>query len=372
VSTELRENVGQFLDREVLPRLAGGDECIPRELWRSAARAGLLCRTIERAFGGYGDDFFSSAVVIEEIARRRVHSAAPFYLHSEVAVPYIARFGSRAQTRRYLPQCSSGGMIVALALSEAESGSDLRRIRTTASRYGSHYVMEGEKVHVSYGGQADLLVVSAKVGDEGELTLFLVEAPTGGLERAVLSRDGLRGLETAVLRFRNCRVPLGNRLGAEGMGLVYILEMLCAERLVLAIAAHASCRQALGELILHCQGSESSVTRLLDYQNTRFVVADLVSECAVNQVFLEHCIASHAARGVSASDAAISKLRTTEALKRVTAAGVQLRGGLGLTRGPSTPFTQDLLDSAAQTIWGGTSEVMKEVISSDLQRWVSQ
>jgi alkylation response protein AidB-like acyl-CoA dehydrogenase len=331
----------------------------------------MLCRTLRPEFGGPGDDFFSAAVVIEEIARRRLHAAAAFYLHSDVAVPYLARFGSPGQQARYLPECAAGRATVALALTEEHSGSDLRAIRTTAVRRGEHYLLNGEKTHVSGGAQASLLVVSARKPDGEGLTLLLVDASAHALERHTLPRHGLAGLETASIRFRDCRVPIGSRLGSEGMGLAYLVQMLAAERLVLAVAAQAAGRRVLGDLVRACGARSTRTGSVLAYQNTRFLLAELAAESAVNQAFVDACVAQQAGAGVRDSGAAIAKLRTTETLKRMALAAAQLRGAAGMTRVRS-PVAEDLLDSCVQTIWGGPSEVMKEIIATDLDGWAEQ
>lgn len=371
----LRARVGEFLDREIVPHYASWerDGLIPRETWWKAGAEGLLCRGIPAKYGGWGGDFLESAVVIEEVSKRRVTSFMT-YLQSDIAVPYILELGTEEQKRKYLPTCVSGECLVALAITEPHSGSDLSDIRMTATPVADGYVLDGEKMHVSNGTCADLLIVAARTapvvaGRRAELSLLLVEGRAAGLQRTPLRKAGMRALDSGHLKFQQCHVPATNLLGAEGMGLVYLMRLLGLERLALAVGAQATGAAILRDLISACSRRRTLHGSLLDYQNTRFTIADLLSEAAVNQAFVDQCVAAHQGGKGDPWAFCVAKLRTTELLKRMALQAVQLRGARGLSTEAGDRASQDLLDACVQTVWGGASEVMRDIIGSRRELW---
>jgi acyl-CoA dehydrogenase len=370
----LRARVSAFLDREVAPHYASWERAgsVPREAWARAGALGLLCPSVPEAYGGPGGDFLDSVVVIEEVSRRRL-TGFMTYLQSDIVVPYIHLLGHEQQKRRYLPACVTGERLVAVAMTEPHSGSDLGAIRTTASKVDGRYVLDGEKMHVSSGMSADLLIVAARTSAAGSregLSLFLVDAASAGLGRRALRKAGVRALDTAHVTFERCLVPADNLLGAEGMGFVYLVRLLNLERLVLAIGAQAACAQILRDLVADCASRRTSQGSVLDYQNTRFTVADLLSETAVNQTFVDQCIALHLRGETDPQAFCVAKLRTTEALKKAALHAVQLRGARGVSAEDDDRAAQDLLDACVQTVWGGTNEIMRDIIGKGIQSWM--
>lgn len=367
-----REQVRRVLEDDLLPRNVNRStlERLPKEAWLIAGENGLLCRTLPAAYGGHGDSLASAAVIIEEIIRLRLHLAS-FYLHSDIAVPYLSRFGTPAQRQRYLPECATGREVAALALTEPHTGSNIEGTCTTGTRVGNHYVVRGLKTTISLGMSASLLIVSVNHPERAGLSILLVDAASTGIERHQQPKRGLNGLDIAQLRFDDCHVPVANRLGAEGMGLAYIVAMLTVERLVLAIAAQAQCEDVLGRALNECQVSRSSGGPIRRFQSVRFTIAELVAECAVNKSFIERCVTEYDATGrLHAQTSAIAKLRATETLKKIALASVQLHGASGvLSAADGGSPADDVLDACCQTIWGGTSEVLKEAIASDLSQW---
>ena len=333
---------------------------------------GLLCRTVSKDYGGPGESFLRSVVVIEEVSKRRL-SGFMMYLQSDIVVPYLIQIGSELQKQRFLPECVTGDRLAAIAITEPHCGSDLEAMKTSAAKGPGGYRITGTKTHVSGGINADLIVVATrtagqKAGREGT-SLFLVETPIEGLERVVLPKVGLRALDTSSLVFAGTLVSEDCLLGAEGMGFLYLVKLLTIERLVLAISAQAACNQMLRETIGDCGNRVFSSGSVLDFQNTRFALADLISECVANQALIDRCIVEQMRGDLDPTAACIAKLRTTELLKRIALQAVQFRGARGVGAAAGDRAAQDLLDACVQTIWGGTNEVMKDIIGQGLETW---
>ena len=369
-----REGVADFLEREIAPNYPEWEAngIVPKDAWRRAGDAGLLCRTVSRDYGGPGESFLRSVIVIEEVSKRRL-SGFMTYLQSDIVVPYLIQIGSESQKRRYLPDCVTGRRLAAVAITEPHCGSDLAAMKTSASKGPGGYRITGTKTHVSGGTNADLIVVATRtagenVGREGT-SLLLVETPIEGLDRIALPKAGLRALDTSSLVFAGTLVSEDCLLGAEGMGFLYLVKLLTIERLVLAISAQAACNQILRETIGDCGNRVFSRGSVLDFQNTRFALADLISECVTNQVFIDRCIIEQMRGDMNPTAACIAKLRTTELLKRIALQAVQFRGARGVGAAAGDRAAQDLLDACVQTIWGGTNEVMKDIIGQGLETW---
>jgi alkylation response protein AidB-like acyl-CoA dehydrogenase len=368
----LRHHVGAFLDEEIVPHHQGWTEreYVPPDAWQKAGSNGLLCRTVPVEYGGLGRDFRDSVIVIEELAARRLPGLLT-YLQSDIVAPALLRLGSETQKLRYLPALCAGRSLGAMALTEPHSGSDIYAMQTKAERSGDGFVLNGSKTHISNGSTADLIVVAARsrqhaIGGQAGFTLLLVEATTPGLSREKISKSGMRALNTSCLRFDNCPVGADGLLGPEGLGFLHLMTFLVVERLVLSVYAQASGEALLRELIGACHDRRTSMGTVLGYQNTQFRLADLFSECATNRAFVDLCIAQHLAGRLDPRAACIAKLRTTELLKTIAALGFQLRGASGISGVEGTRTTQDLVDSAIQSIWGGSSEVLRDVIGRGL------
>ena len=365
----LRETARRFIERECTPRQGEWDEAgrVDRETWLKAGREGLLCMTLPEEYGGAGGDFGHSAVLIEELAYSGISGPA-FSLQSDIIAPYILRVGSEEQKRRWLPKCASGEVILAIAMSEPGAGSDLRSIRTSAIRHGDEYVVNGAKTFISSGLNSDLVVVVAKTdpaaGGKG-ISLVLVETDRPGFRRGrKLDKMGQRAADTAELFFDDVRVPATNLLGEEGRGLNYLMQELAQERFAIAIGAAARAEAMLVETVAYTKQRQVFGQRLFDFQNTRFKLADVKTRVTAMRLMVDQYLALHMRRKLTLEEAAMVKLFTTEELSRVLDDLLQLHGGYGYMM--EYPIARAFVDTRVTRIYGGTSEVMRELISRGL------
>ncbi|SCW90751.1 Acyl-CoA dehydrogenase, middle domain [Rhizobium mongolense subsp. loessense] len=369
---QFRVQIGDFLDSEIAPcyeswMRAG---CVPREAWIKAGQAGLLCRTAPRAYGGHSAPFLQSVVIAEELGKRRFSGLLTF-LQSDIVAPYFLQLATEEQKLAYLPRLCSGERIGAIAMTEPQSGSEVAQMRTTISKVDGGFILNGHKTHISNGFTADAVIVagrdcSAPGGDNTRLTLLIVDTDMQGIKRAPISKSGMQALDTCELIFENCKIPDGKLLGIEGKGLFYLFTFLGLERLMLSIYAQASAVTILQELIHFCQTRKTSTGTLLDYQTTYTKLADLYSECCVNQAFIDTCITEQMRGRHDPRSASIAKLRATEALRSIALLGVQLRGASGISGKSGERATQDLVESCVQSIWGGASEVLRDAVGKSL------
>lgn len=365
----LRQTVRRFLDRECKPRQAQWDKDgrVDRETWLKAGREGLLCTTLDPEWGGAGGDFGHAAVIVEEVARSGVGGLG-FGLHSDVVAPYLQRLGSEAQKRRWLPGCASGEVILAIAMSEPGAGSDLKAIRTTARREGDEYVINGAKTFISNGLNCDLVIVVAKtqpeLGAKG-VSLLLVEADRPGFRKGrKLEKMGQEAADTAELFFEDVRVPVSNLLGEENKGFAYLMQELAQERFVIAVGAAAKLEAMLEETIRYTKERIVFGKPLFDFQNTRFKLAEIRTRTTAMRMMVDQYLAEHLRRKLTVEEAAIAKLFCTEELGRALDELLQLYGGYGYMM--EYPICRAFIDSRVNRIYGGTSEVMKELISRNL------
>ena len=368
----LRQQTAAFLDSNVVPHHDGWTtaQSAPRQIWRDAGAQGLLCRTVPQEYGGQGRDFRDSVVLIEELANRRLPGFLAF-LQSDIVAPYILRVGNKTQRETILPGLCSGALVGAVALTEPHSGSDLHAMQTFARRDGDDFILDGQKTHISNGSTADILAVAARsdthsaTGQAG-FSMLLVDANQAGMTRQRIVKSGMRALDTSQLCFQNCRLPAANLLGAEGMGLVYLVTFLGVERLILSIYAQASAEAMLQEVIALTARRKTAAGSVLDFQATQFRLADHFSDCAANRSLVDSCIAAHLKGQLDTRAACVSKLRTTETLKQIAACKLQLSGAAGFCGDEGERATQDLIDSSMQSIWGGSSEILRDVIGRSL------
>lgn len=364
-----RDTVRRFIERECLPRQAEWDKAgrVDRETWLKAGREGLLCTALSPEWGGAGGDFGHCAVLIEELASCGV-SGPGFSLHSDIIAPYIERLGTDAQKQRWLPSCARGETILAIAMSEPGAGSDLKAIRTTAVREGDEYVINGSKTFISNGLNCDLVVVVAKtqpeLGAKG-VSLILVEADRPGFRKGrKLEKMGQQAADTAELFFDDLRVPVSNLLGEEGKGFGYLMKELAQERFVIAVGAAAKLEAMLAETIRYTKERMVFGKPLFDFQNTRFKLADIKARTTAMRMMVDQYLAEHLRRKLTVEEAAIAKLYCTEELGRALDELLQLYGGYGYMM--EYPICRAYVDSRVNRIYGGTSEVMKELISRTL------
>jgi alkylation response protein AidB-like acyl-CoA dehydrogenase len=364
-----RDSVRRFIEREIVPHHAAWEDqgYVDREVWRKAGASGLLCLTMPEEYGGAGVDKLFSIVQIEELTRAGC-SGIGFGLHSEIVAPYLLRYGSDEQKRRWLPRMASGEAIGAIAMSEPAAGSDLQAIRTTAIRDDDHYLLNGSKTFITNGWHADLVIVVAKTNPQAGAkgtSLLVVERGMPGFEAGQrLKKIGLKAQDTAELFFADVRVPFGNLLGAESSGFVSLMQELPWERLQIAIAAVASARVAIERTIEYVQERKAFGQAVASFQNTRFTLAELQTQVQVAQVFVDRCIELLLSCELDAATASMAKYWTTDLQCKVIDECLQLHGGYGYMW--DVPIARQFADSRVQRIYGGTNEIMKEVIARSM------
>jgi acyl-CoA dehydrogenase len=365
----LRDAVRSFCTREIAPfheawEAAGA---VPRELWRRAGELGFLCMTMPEEYGGGGADFRSSVVLTEELAR--IGATGPgFSLQSDIVAPYLLHYGTEAQKRRWLPRLASGETISAIAMTEPGAGSDLAGVATRAERDGDDYVISGAKTFITNGVMADLIVVVAKTnpaaGSRG-VTLFLVERDMPGFSGGkALRKVGLHAQDTAEFSLEDVRVPASAALGPIDSGFKLLMSELAQERLSIAVGAVASAEAGLEWTLDYVRSREAFGKRILDFQNTRFTLATIKAQITMARVFVDRCIELHCAGQLDAATAAMAKLETTELQFRALDACLQLHGGYGYMS--EYPIARAWADSRVQRIYGGSNEIMREIIGRTL------
>ena len=360
-----RDQVRRFLDRAHAPHVDRWEEAgiVDRAFWRAAGDAGLLCPTVAPAYGGLGLDFRYNAVVNEELSYAGSSTHLP--LQSDIIADYIERYGSEEQKRTWLPKMISGETIAAIAMTEPGAGSDLQAVRTTAHREGGDYVINGAKTYISNGQNADIVVVVAKTdpkaGSKG-MSLILVEATRDGFRRGRnLDKIGQRGADTSELFFQDVRVPVTAIMGEEGRGFGYLMTQLAQERLSIAITAQAQAQRAFDEGVSFAKERRLFGGTLFDLQNTRFTLAGLKAKIQAGWAHLDWAIARHLGGKLTAAEASAAKLFHTEMQWEVCDASLQLHGGAGYMN--EYPIARLWRDARVQRIYGGTSEIMKEVVA---------
>ncbi|HRQ37469.1 MAG TPA: acyl-CoA dehydrogenase family protein [Chloroflexota bacterium] len=361
-----REAVRRFVEKEVRPyhEQWEHDGIVPRELWLKAGAAGFLAMAVPEEYGGLGlADFCYNVVLTEELTRAGA-SGVGFGLHNDIVLPYILTYGTDEQKHRWLPKMISGETITAIAMSEPNAGSDLAGIQTTAVRHDDHYLLNGQKTFITNGINSDLVIVVAKTdpsaGHAG-VSLLVVERGMAGFEHGRnLDKIGLKAQDTAELFFHNVKVPLNNMLGGEGQGFYQLMFQLPQERLSIAVIAVAACETVLDMTIKYCQEREAFGRPIGKFQHNRFKLAEMKTEVEIARVFVDRCITELNAGNLTAAEAAMAKWWTTELQKRVVDDCLQLHGGYGYMM--EYPIAKAFLDTRVQTIYGGTTEIMKEII----------
>jgi alkylation response protein AidB-like acyl-CoA dehydrogenase len=370
VHEEFRELCREFLTREAVPHHEEWERAgiVDRDVWRKAGAAGLLGMDVPEEYGGGGQrDFRFNAVLVEEIVGSGC-SGLGFGLHNDVVAPYLVDLTTEDQRKRWLPGFCSGDTVTAIAMSEPGAGSDLAGVRTTAVRDGDQYVLNGQKTFITNGELADLVVVVAKTApSEGAhgVSLIVVERGTPGFTRGRrLAKVGLKANDTAELFFDDCRVPAENLLGTENHGFYQLMANLPRERLGIAVAAVAAAERILALTLDYARSREAFGRPIGTFQHNRFLLAELDTEVTIARTFVNHCIAEFNAGRLTVVDAAKAKWWTTELQNRVADRCVQLHGGYGYML--EYPVAKAWLNSRVQTIYGGTTEIMKEIIGRGL------
>ncbi|OUR77984.1 acyl-CoA dehydrogenase [Alphaproteobacteria bacterium 46_93_T64] len=364
-----REASRRFAEERVAPFHGEWEKqgYVPRSLWREAGEAGFLCASVPEEYGGPGADFLYSSIFCEEIGR--VGASGPsFHLHSEIVAPYIINYGSEEQKKKWLPKMVTGEVIVAVAMTEPSAGSDLQGIKTTAIADGDDYVINGQKVFISNGQLADLVVVACKTdpkaGGKG-ISLILVEGDREGFERGRnLEKVGYKAQDTSELFFSDVRVPKANILGEENRGLYHLMEQLAQERLIIAVRSAAIVEAALEWTVDYTSERKAFGRAISDFQNTRFKLAEVKAKAVMLRAFVDRCLEDHMVGKLDATTAAIAKLQSTEILCEILDECVQLHGGYGYMW--EYPIARAWADNRMTRIAGGTSEIMKQIISKEL------
>ncbi|MFI8962173.1 acyl-CoA dehydrogenase family protein [Streptomyces sp. NPDC053493] len=361
-----RQTVRTFLAKEVLPHYEQWekDGIVSREAWLAAGRQGLLGLAVDEEYGGGGNpDFRYSAVLAEEFTRAGTPGLA-IGLHNDIIGPYLTSLATDEQKRRWLPGFCSGEIVTAIAMTEPGAGSDLQAIRTTAEDHGDHWILNGSKTFISNGILADLVIVVARTTPEGGahgLSLLVVERGMEGFERGRnLDKIGQKSQDTAELFFHDVRVPKENLLGELDGAFVHLMTNLAQERLAIAVAAIAGAEHLLELTTAYVKEREAFGRPLAKLQHVRFEIAEMATECAVTRTFLDRCVEEHATGGLDAVHASMAKWWSTELQKRVADRCLQLHGGYGYMS--EFPVARAYTDGRIQTIYGGTTEIMKEII----------
>ncbi|GAA7766934.1 acyl-CoA dehydrogenase [Cupriavidus sp. SHE] len=362
-----REQARRFIDKEIAPHLADWERAgiVPKDVWRKAGDAGLLCTTVPEAYGGSDGDFGHSAVMIEELARVNA-TAVGFTTHSEIVAPYIVAYGTEEQKQRWLPRMARGELIGVIAMSEPGIGSDLRAMRTTAKRDGDGYIVNGQKTFITNGGNAGLMVTATKLDPQSrDLTLICVEEEREGFSKGrLLEKIGLKGQDTSELFFDNVHVPVANRLGEENQGFRYLTHQLAWERTIIGIRAAASVEALLGETIRYTRERVVFGKPVFEFQNTRFKLAEVKANATMLRAFVDECL-GRAMRGeLTAETGAMCKLMGSELQGKLLDELLQLHGGYGFMS--EYMIGRSWVDARVSRIYGGTSEIMKEIISRSL------
>ena len=367
----LEDSVGRFYREEFFPcemRWRQEGE-VDRDSWLAAGEQGLLCAGIPEAYGGLGGSFAEEAIIYYEQFRAGVPSFGNI-VHSGIVAHYLAAYGSEEQKHLWLPRLARGETVAALAMSEPGAGSDLRSLRTTAVRNGDRYIVNGSKTFISNGQSADLLCVAVRhdsAARSRSISLLLIDArQSTGLRRGrKLDKIGMKGQDTSELFFEDVSVPAASILGGEeGAGFAQMMTQLPRERLIVALIGLATIDRALAETIPYVKSRQMFGGRLSDLQHPRFVLADAWTEATIARSFLDDCVGRLVDGELDVETASMAKLWVTEAQCRIVDQCLQLHGGYGYMT--ETPIAQMYLDSRIQRIYGGASEVMREIIARAL------
>ena len=369
---QFRSSVRSFLEREALPHLGAWERegIVDRALFKKAGANGFLAMSAPAEFGGGGvNDFRYNLVIDEEVQYLGLGgSGLGITLHNDICLPYFLHLANDEQRARWLPGICSGELITALAMTEPGIGSDLASMATTAIRDGDHYVVNGAKTFITNGINADLVIAAVKTDPTQKhrgMSLLVLERGMPGFDRGRnLEKIGLHAQDTAELFFRDVRVPVGNLLGEEGSGFTSLVSNLPQERLSIAVAGLAAARAALTWTIDYCRDRKAFGQPIGTFQNSRFVLAECETEIRIGQSFIDDCVIALNAGQLSAEEAAMAKWWCTELQKKVVDRCLQLHGGYGYMM--EYPIARAYVDARVTTIYGGTTEIMKEIVGRSL------
>ncbi|MBV9395642.1 MAG: acyl-CoA dehydrogenase family protein [Methylobacteriaceae bacterium] len=366
-----RQSARRFFERECAPHVARWDRegVVDREVWTKAGEAGLLCPSMPEEYGGSGGNFLHEKIIIEEQARAGA-SGFGVSLHNGIVAPYIYHYGSEEQRRRWLPRMATGEIVTAIAMTEPGTGSDLQAVRTTAKRQGNQYSISGAKTFITNGQTANLICVVAKTDPKERakgVSLIMVETDEAeGFRRGRnLEKIGHHAQDTSELFFDDVRVPTSNLLGAdEGLGFKQLMSQLPRERMIIAVQAVAAMERAIALTVDYVKSRTAFGKPLIDFQNTRFKLAECKTEATVARVFVENCTQRVLDGTLDVETAAMAKWWTTQKQNEIVDECLQLFGGYGYMK--EYPISRLWTDARVQKIYGGTNEIMKELIGRGL------
>lgn len=366
----VRELARDFFAKEVTPNIDRfiGQHHVDRDLWTKAGQAGLLCMSIPEGYGGGGGTFAHEAIMIEEQARA-FDTSWGVSLHNAIVAHYLLAYGTEDQKRRWLPPMAAGEVVSAIAMTEPGTGSDLQNIRTKALREGDEYVVNGSKTFITNGSQADLVIAVVKTDTTqaaSGISLVLVESDRPGYRCGrVLDKLGQRGQDTAELFFDEVRIPVSNLLGTtEGQGFIQLMQQLPQERLIIAVGSVAGMEAALAHTIRYTKDRHAFGKPIFAFQNTKFKLAEVATETKIARIFVDDCITRHLRGELDIPTVAMAKWWTTERAMSVADECLQLHGGYGYMT--EYPISRVWVDNRVQKIYGGTNEIMKEIIARSL------
>ncbi len=368
-----RASLRAHIQRRIAPNALRWEEArkVPREAWLEMGRAGFLCPWLDSEYGGSGADFGYSTILREEMVRSGSSGLSEgAAVHTDIAVPYLDRFGNDEQKRRWLPGCVSGEIITALGMTEPDAGSDVAAIRTTAIRDGDHYVVNGQKIFITNGMNCDLIVMAVRTTPQSQagarhagVSLIVIEAGTPGfIKHRQLDKMGLHGQDTAELFFEDCRVPVANLLGQEGAGFKYLMQNLQRERLIVAIGCQAYAEWMLEKTITYTQTRKAFGKPIAAFQHNSFKLAEMATEVKIGRAFIDRLVETFVAgKEDITTEVSMAKWWLSEKANQIAYQCVQLHGGYGFMR--EFEICRDYMDVRAMPIYAGTNEVMKQIIA---------
>lgn len=365
-----RDTARRFFETEMAPHQErfAEQQHIDRNLWNRAGELGLLCATMPEEFGGSGVDRLYSAILMEEQAYA-LDSASGFSLHSDIVANYILNFGNQEQKAYWLPKMATGEKVGSIAMTEPGTGSDLQAIRTTAVADGDDYIVNGSKIFITNGYLCDVAVVAVKTGNSekgaANISLLIMDAHAEGFSKGrPLKKVGMHGQDTCELFFDNVRVPKANLLGMEGMGFIMLMKELAWERLMIGIMSQAAAEVVFAHTVQYTKDRKAFGKAIAAFQNTRFKLAEMRTKIDIGRVYIDRCMELQLEGNLTVEAAAASKYWHSDMVNDVVDECVQLHGGYGFMM--EYPVARAYIDNRAHRIYGGTNEIMKELISRSL------
>ena len=365
-----QDSMREFLKHEVVPNHEEWekDGHVPKDIWLKAGENDFLGIDVPEKYGGSGiDDFRYNSVVIEEVWRAGT-TCLTFSVTNDLVIPYLLRYANEEQKERWFPKLCSGETISALAMTEPSAGSDFAAIRTTAKLDGNHYILNGQKTFITNGVTSDLVIVACKTNpDAGHkgMSLLILERGMEGIERGKeFKKIGLKGQDTAELFFTDVKVPKENLLGQENQGFYYMMKNLPQERMSIAVSALAAIETVLDYTIEYCKERKAFGQPIGNFQNSRFKLAEMKTEAEIGRIYIDDCIKKLNEKKLTPEQGAMAKWWASDLQGRVTDQCLQLPGGYGYIL--EYPIARAFVDARIQPIWGGTNEIMKEIIGRSL------